>query len=119
MKHILIALAICVATSCAFAECQTEDTVIAFGHPVRSGGLVGMLSGNSRECDASDQPAWLAKINETAPSNSNAAPPKAASSNAAPQGLTYCREIVKNKDSQYKSQRRDCIFWYGHSIEVQ
>jgi hypothetical protein len=118
MKHALIALAICGATSYAFAECPTEDTIIAFGRPFKAGGLIGMMRDDSRDCDAHDQPAWLAKINETAPSN-NAAPPKAASSNAAPKGLAYCREIVRNKDTQYDAQRRDCIFWYGHSIEVQ
>ncbi len=118
MKRILITLAMCVAASSAFAECPTEDTIVAFGHTFKSGGLVGMLRDNSRDCGSQDQPAWLAKINETAPSNT-AAPPKAASSNAAPHGLTYCREIVRNKDPQYDAQRRDCIFWYGHSIEVQ
>jgi hypothetical protein len=118
MKRILITLAIWVVASYAFAECPTEDTVIAFGRPFRAGGLVGMLRDDSRDCDARDQPAWLAKINETASSNT-AAPPKAASNNAAPKGLAYCREIVRNKDSQNDAQRRDCIFWYGHSIEVQ
>jgi hypothetical protein len=117
MKRILITLAICAAASSAFAECPTEETINAFGHTFRRGGLVAMLGDNSRDCDAHDQPAWLAKINETAPSS--ATPSRAASADAAPQGLSYCRQIVKSKDPQYESQRRDCIFWYGHSIEVQ
>ncbi len=112
MKRVSITLAICVAASYAFAECPTEDTIVAFGHTYRAGGLFGMMRDDSRDCDSHDQPSWLAQINETAP-------PKAASSNAAPKGLTYCREIVRNKDPQYDLQRRDCIFWYGHSIEVQ
>lgn len=117
MRRILITLAICAAASSAFAECPTEETINAFGHTFRKGGLVGMLGDNSRDCEARDQPAWLAKINEAAPSS--AAPSSAASANATPQGLSYCRQIVKSKDTQYESQRRDCIFWYGHSIEVQ
>ena len=117
MRRILIALAICAAASSAFAECPTEETINAFGHTFRKGGLIGMLGDNSRDCDAHDQPAWLAKINEAAPSS--AAPSSAASANATPQGLSYCRQIVKSKDPQYESQRHDCIFWYGHSIEVQ
>jgi hypothetical protein len=117
MKRILITLAICAAASSAFAECPTEETINAFGHTFRRGGLVAMLGDNSRDCDAHDQPAWLAKINETAPSS--ATPSRAASADATPQGLSYCRQIVKSKDPQYESQRRDCIFWYGHSIEVQ
>lgn len=118
MRRILVILAMCVATSYAFAECPTEDTITAFGHTYKRGGLIGMLSNDSRDCDSHDQPAWLAKINEAAPSN-NAVPSKAASFNAAPKGLTTCREIVRNKDPQSEAQRRDCIFWYGHSIEVQ
>jgi hypothetical protein len=117
MRRILITLAICAAASSAFAECPTEETINAFGHTFRRGGLIGMLGDNSRDCDARDQPAWLAKINEVAPPS--AAPSSAASTNASPQGLSYCRQIVKSKDPQYDSQRRDCIFWYGHSIEVQ
>jgi hypothetical protein len=117
MRRILITLAICAAASSAFADCPTEETINAFGRTFRRGGLVGMLTDDSRDCDARDQPAWLAKINEAAPSS--AAPSSAASANATPQGLSYCRQIVKSKDPQYDSQRRDCIFWYGHSIEVQ
>jgi hypothetical protein len=116
MRRILVTLAICAAASYASAECPTEDTVNVWGRTFKRGGLAAMLSDSSRDCDARDQPAWIAKINETAPANASS---KAASSNAAPQALTYCREIVRNKDPQYDSQRRDCVFWYGHSIEVQ
>jgi hypothetical protein len=120
MKRFLIVMALCVAPSYAFAECPTEDTITAFGHTYKKGGLIGTLSDTSRDCDSHDQPAWLAKINEAAPAPSNkAVPSKAASTNAAPNGLTTCREIVRNKDPQYDAQRCDCIFWYGHSIEVQ
>ena len=115
MRRILVTLAICAAASYASAECPTEETINVWGHNVRRNGLAAMLGDSSRDCDAHDQPAWIAKINETAPKASS----KAASSNAAPQALTYCREIVRNKDPQYDSQRRDCVFWYGHSIEVQ
>jgi len=107
MRRILVTLAICAAASSAFAECPTEETMTAFGHTFRKGGLIGMLGDNSRDCDAHDQPAWLAKINEDAP-------PK-----AIPQGLSFCRQIAQSKEPRYESQRRDCIFWYGHSIEVQ
>jgi hypothetical protein len=62
---------------------------------------------NDRDCDARDQPAWLAKINE-APASKGTQP-----------GLDYCRQIARNKDEQFEAQRRDCVFWYGHSIEVQ
>ena len=118
MRRTLIILSICMGASCASAECPAEDTINAFGHTFTRGGLVGMLSDNSRDCDARrDQPAWIAKINETA-ALSNASP-KAASANAVPPAVSYCREIVRSKDTQYDSQRRDCIFWYGHSIEVQ
>ncbi len=112
MKRILIILAMCAAASYAFAECQTEETIVAFGHTFRRGGLLGMLNDDARDCNANDQPAWIAKINETAPSG-------AASANATAPALSYCRQIVKSKDPQYESQHRDCIFWYGHSIEVQ
>ena len=112
MRRILVTLTICAAASYAFAECPTEETMNAFGHTFRKGGLIGMLGDNSRDCDARDQPAWLAKINETAPSS---APP----SNATAPGLSYCRQIVQSKDPQYEAQRRDCVFWYGHSIEVR
>ena len=112
MRRILITLAICAAASHAFAECPTEDTVNAFGRTFKRGGLIGMLREDSRDCDARDQPAWLAKINESAPSG-------AASANATAPGLSYCRQVVKSKDPQYDSQHRDCVFWYGHSIEVQ
>ena len=73
-----------------------------------------MLTDDPKDCTAHDQPAWIAKINETAPSGAS---PKAAS--AVPPAVSYCREIARSKDAQYDSQRRDCIFWYGHSIEVQ
>jgi len=117
MRRILVTLTICAAASYAFAECPTEETINAFGHTFRKGGLIGMLGDNSRDCDARDQPAWLANINETAPSS--AASSSAASSNVTAPGLSYCRQIVQTKDPQYESQRRDCIFWYGHSIEVR
>ena len=117
MRRILVTLTICAAASCAFAECPTEETINAFGHTYRKGGLVGMLGDNSRDCDARDQPAWLAKINETAPSNAGSS--SAAPANATAPGLSYCRQIVQSKDAQYESQRRDCVFWYGHSIEVR
>ena len=113
MRRIWVTLTICAAASCAFAECPTEETINAFGHTFRKGGLVGMLGDNSRDCDAGDQPAWLAKINETAPSST------AASSNATAPGLSYCRQIVQSKDPQHESQRLDCVLWYGHSIEVR
>lgn len=116
MRRTLIILSLCMGASCASAECPAKETINAFGHEFTRGGLVGMLSDNSRDCDAHDQPAWIAKINETAPSSAS---PKAASANAVPPAVPYCREIVRNKDTQYDSQRRDCIFWYGHSIEVQ
>ena len=109
MRRFLVILAICAAASNAFAECPTEETINAFGHTFRRGGLVGMIGDSKRDCDSSDQPAWIAKINEAAP----------AASTSSPQGLAYCRQIAKNKDPQYEAQRRDCIFWYGHSIEVQ
>ncbi len=107
MRRVLVTLAICATASSAFAECPTEETVSAFGATFRRGGVVGMLRDDLRDCAAQDQPAWLAKINEGAPSK------------ATPPGLSYCREIVRSKETQYDSQRRDCIFWYGHSIEVQ
>ena len=107
MRRVLITLAICAAASSAFAECPTEETINAFGSTFRKGGVAGMLRDNSRDCGAQDQPAWLAKLNEAAPAK------------AAPPGLAYCRAIVQGKDTQNKSQRRDCVFWYGHSIEVQ
>ena len=117
MRRILVTLTICAAASSAFAECPTEETINAFGHTFRKGGLIGMLGDNSRDCDTRDQPAWLAKINETAPSS--AAASNAASSNATAPGISYCRQIVQSKDSQNESQRHDCVFWYGHSIEVR
>lgn len=116
MRRTLITLMICAAASPAFAECQKEETINAFGHTYARGGLIGMLSDNSRDCDARDQPAWIGKINEMAPSSDA---PKAASAKAAAPAVSYCREIVRNKDPHLEQQRRDCLFWYGHSIEVQ
>ncbi len=116
MRRILITVAICAVASYAFAECPSEETINAFGHTFRKGGLVGMLTDNPRDCDAHDQPAWLAKINEAAPTS---ATPGVASAKATAPGLSYCSQIVKSKDPQYDSQRHDCVFWYGHSIEVQ
>ncbi len=105
MRHALIILALCAAASHAAADCPTRETITAWGVTYPKGGLVALL--DDRNCEARDQPSWLAKINE---------PP---ASNGAPQGLAYCRQIAQSKDPQNEAQRRDCIFWYGHSIEVR
>jgi hypothetical protein len=107
MRRILAFLAICASASQAFAECPATETINAFGYTFAKGGVAGMLNNSTRDCDASDQPAWLAKINEAPPSK------------GAPAGLAYCRQIALNKDPQNEAQRRDCIYWYGHSIEVR
>ena len=107
MRRILIIFVICASASQASADCPATETVTAFGNTFTRGGVVGMFRDNARDCDARDAPAWLAKINEAAPAN------------GAQPGLAYCRQLVQGKDPQYESQRRDCIYWYGHSIEVR
>ncbi len=106
MRHVLVALALCAAASYASAECPTRQTISAWGHTYNSGGLLGALSDATRDCDSHDQPSWLAKIND------------APASNGIPLGLVYCRQVAHSKDPQNEAQRRDCIFWYGHSIEA-
>ncbi len=108
MKRIMVTLALCASASQSFADCPATETVSAFGNTFTKGGIVGMFRDNQRDCDARDEPAWLAKINEASPS-----------SGAQHPGLAYCRQVVQGKDPQYESQRRDCIYWYGHSIEVR
>jgi hypothetical protein len=110
MRSVLIALALCAVATAAFAECPApaEETISAFGHTFKRGGALGSLNESNRDCDATDQPAWLVKMNQSPPAKGT-----------VPQGLLYCRQIVHNKDLQYEAQRKDCIFWYGHSIEAQ
>ena len=106
MRYILVAFVLGVSVSHSYADddCPTE-TFSAWGHTY-SRGLIDALS-SPKDC-AHQQPAWLAKMNDTAT-------PKAA----AQPGLTYCRQIAQTKDGQNEAQRRDCIYWYGHSIEVK
>ncbi len=107
MRRIVITLAICAAASQAFAECPNEGTINAFGHTFKRGGLYAMLSDDAQDCNASNQPAGVAKANEAAPVS------------ATPLGQPYCRKIMQSKDPQIEAQRRDCTYWYGHSIEAR
>ncbi|MGO9546863.1 MAG: hypothetical protein ACLPPF_18960 [Rhodomicrobium sp.] len=107
MRYVWAVLVICAAATHALAECPTRDTITAWGSTFDRGGLLGALSDKARDCDTKDQPAWIAKINEAAPPTGTAP------------GLQYCRQVVQNKDPQYEAQHRDCVFWYGHSIEVR
>ena len=109
MRHVMVLLALCAAASSqGFADCPAEEeTVTAFGHSFQSGGLLGNLTSTGKDCgDAHKQPEWLATIN-TAPAKNGTAP-----------GLAYCRQIASSQEPQHEGQRRDCIYWYGHSIEV-
>ncbi|MGO9484517.1 MAG: hypothetical protein ACLPX9_08025 [Rhodomicrobium sp.] len=107
MRRALVIFAFCVAVPChASAACPDRgETINAWGREFTRGGLLGALRDGDGDCDRK-QPEWLATI--------NAAPAK----NGSPPGLVYCRQIVSSKDPQQEAQRRDCIFWYGHSIEV-
>ncbi len=104
MRYVLAALALCASASCASAGCPPRQPVAAFGFTFENGGFLNSL--DEKDCDARDQPAWLAKINE------------APAANGAPPGQVYCRQIVQNKAPEQEAQRRDCVFWYGHSIEM-
>jgi len=106
MKHVFIALALCSVALPASADCPPRETISAPGLTFRSGGLVGMINDAMNDCDGHNQASWLAKINET------------PASNGTPSGLAYCRQIARSKEPQYESQRGDCIYWYGHSIEA-
>lgn len=108
MRYLLVILAICTAASQAAAECPAQETIEVFGQTVDKGGLAGAFRDGKRDCDVHDQPAWLAKMNEGAPAKG-----------PVPRGLTYCRQIAQSKEPQTEAQRRDCVFWYGHSIEVR
>ncbi len=112
MRHALVALALCAAASHASAGCPARPTINAFGHSYESGGLIGALSDSMRDCEHK-QPEWLAKIDE-APAASGPSP----ASNGPSRGLLYCKQIALSKEPQYEAQRLDCIFWYGHSIEM-
>lgn len=106
MRHVLIALSFCAVAFSAYAGCQPPQPVTAFGFTFENGGFLNSLEAKEN-CDSRDQPAWLAKIND-APASKGVTPP----------GLLYCRQIAQSKEPQYEAQRRDCIFWYGHSIET-
>ena len=109
MRHVLVTLALCAAASSqGFADCPAEEeTITAFGRTFPAGGLLGTLTGPSKDCaGAPKQPEWLATIN-TAPAKNGAAP-----------GLAYCRQIANSQETQHEAKRRDCLYWYGHSIEV-
>jgi hypothetical protein len=107
MRHVLVTLALCAAASSpGFADCPAEEeTITAFGRTFPAGGLFGTLT--KKDCvDNHKQPEWLATIN-TAPAKNGTAP-----------GLAYCRQIASSQETQLEAKRRDCIYWYGHSIEV-
>ena len=84
---------------------QTEE-IVAFGRTFTGGGLIAMLNGDGKDCDDHKQPEWLATI--------NAAPAKNGS-RARPRLLPADR---RSKEQQNEAKRRDCIYWYGHSIEA-
>jgi hypothetical protein len=108
MRHVLAAFALCVVTSNALADCPVREPISAFGHTYTSGGLVGMIRDSANGCDNNrDQPGWIAKMED------------APGSNGTPLGLLYCRQVVHTAEAEYEAQRRDCIFWYGHSIEAR
>jgi hypothetical protein len=108
MRHLLVTLALCAMASHASADCPPEHTITAFGHTYESGGLIKYFQ-DKKDCDQPKQPEWIAQINSApAPKGATAAP-----------ALEYCRKVVASKDSQFENQRRDCVYWYGHSIEPQ
>ncbi len=113
MRHALAALALCAVASHASAECPARPTISAFGHTYEGGGLIANLSDSMKDCEHK-QPEWLAKV-DGAPVSSGSSP----ASNGPSRGLQYCRQIALSKEPQYEAQRLDCIFWYGHSIEVR
>ena len=108
MRHVLVTLALCAAASSqGFADCPAEEeTITAFGRTFPAGGLLGTLTGPKKDCDDHKQPEWLATIN-TAPAKNGTAP-----------GLAYCRQIANSQETQHEAKRRDCLYWYGHSIEA-
>lgn len=107
MRHLLVTLALCATASHASADCPPEHTITAFGHTYEGGGLIKYFN-EKKDCDDHKQPEWLAQINSTPAPKGAAAP-----------GQDYCRKIVAGKDPQFENQRRDCVYWYGHSIEPQ
>lgn len=107
MRHFLATFAFCLMASHAFADCPPEHTINVWGHNVESGGLIKYFS-DKKDCDEHKQPEWLAQINSTPAPKGATAP-----------GQDYCRKIVADKNPQFENQRRDCIYWYGHSIEPQ
>ncbi len=112
MRHALAVLALCAGASHAFAECPARPTISAFGHTYESGGLIATLGDAMKDCEHK-QPEWLAKIDgDPAPKGPSQA------SNGPSRGLQYCKQIALSKEPQYEAQRLDCIFWYGHSIEM-
>ncbi len=110
MRHALIVIALCTGAPYAAAvECPAERFTVQ-GHTY-SRGLIDALNGTPKDCDTHEEPAWLAQMNDV--------PPSAAASKASPPGLAYCRQLVQTKDPQNEAQRHDCVYWYGHSIEVK
>lgn len=112
MRHALAGFALWAAASHAYAECPPRPTISAFGHDYESGGLIATINDAFKDCEHK-QPEWLAKIDE-APASSG----PSTASNVPSRGLQYCRQIALSKEPQYETQRLDCIFWYGHSIEM-
>ncbi len=109
MRHLLVILVICTAASQAAADCQApQETVNVWGQNLSKGGVAGMFRDDQKNCETSDQPAWIAKMNQDKPTKG-----------VLPAGLVYCRQIAKGKEPQTEAQRRDCVFWYGHSVEVE
>ena len=112
MRHALALLTLCAGASHASADCPARPTITAFGHSYESGGLIASINNSFKDCEHKE-PEWLAKIDgEPAPKG------PASASKAATPGLQYCKQIALSKEPQYEAQRNDCIFWYGHSIEM-
>jgi hypothetical protein len=107
MRHVLALLALAAAAgSPALAACPATGEIVAFGRTFAGGGLIAMLNGDGKDCDDHKQPEWLATINAS-PAKNGSAP-----------GLAYCRQIAAGKEPQNEARHRDCIYWYGHSIEA-